>query len=264
MKGEMRLTGRDLISGALSVVLNLLLWLSLSPLVGPSSPPEPAPPPVPIALLPPPVTRQPIQPPSPSPQPQTSPSPSERKSRPSTATASQHHQPAPDKTLDAGSPTPPPQTAPPRASEQSLPPEEASPSAPSLDEGKGTAPSTSPAAEVEPAEDGEAPPAKEEESPPSGADFGGWLAEVREKIARSARYPASARRTGLEGTVALTLTISPSGELVSLSVHAPEGLSALARAAEEAARQAAPFPPPPSRRGVQVEVPVVFRLSAGG
>lgn len=72
-----------------------------------------------------------------------------------------------------------------------------------------------------------------------------WASQVRSKIERRKRFPAG----GASGTVALAMSISGSGALNSVSVAGSSGNAALDRAALDAVRRAAPFPPAPEGGG---------------
>lgn len=69
-----------------------------------------------------------------------------------------------------------------------------------------------------------------------------WAAAIRNAIARHQRYPAGARHSGRARVV---MTIRRDGALAGLSLAASSGSSALDRAALDAVRRAAPFPPAP-------------------
>jgi protein TonB len=87
-----------------------------------------------------------------------------------------------------------------------------------------------------------------------------YLIEVRRRIAREKRYPRSARRLGVEGTVRVRFVIARDGSIGSL--RASGEASVLREAALEAVRAAGPFEPPPLALGprVSVDVPVVYVL----
>jgi protein TonB len=86
-----------------------------------------------------------------------------------------------------------------------------------------------------------------------------YLSEVRRRISREKRYPRSARRRGIEGTVQLRFAIARDGTIAGLRA---EGTDVLSDAAVEAVRAAAPFRPLPEALGhaIRVNVPLVFEL----
>jgi len=96
----------------------------------------------------------------------------------------------------------------------------------------------------------------------AGAEYGPWLGRLRERIQASLRYPASARRRGLSGTVTLELTIRPTGAIDDVRVVESSSHSVLDTAAVDAVRAlpAQPMPPELEARPLRVRLPVVFRL----
>lgn len=87
--------------------------------------------------------------------------------------------------------------------------------------------------------------------------------KFREDLSPAARYPASARRKGLEGTVVLLLGIAADGTVARVELMESSGHEELDRAAEEAARL---WRFEPARRDGEalahdVRVPVEFRLT---
>ena len=72
-----------------------------------------------------------------------------------------------------------------------------------------------------------------------------WASKVRSKIEKRKRFPAG----GTAGSVGLSISISAAGALNSVAVSASSGQPALDRAALEAVRRAAPFPPAPEGGG---------------
>lgn len=75
-------------------------------------------------------------------------------------------------------------------------------------------------------------------------------------------YPDEAARAGLEGRFVLRITVGPRGQLLGLTVVGRCPHAILCDSAMAAVREAAPFPPPPTRLGphVTVEVPFNYRL----
>ena len=64
-----------------------------------------------------------------------------------------------------------------------------------------------------------------------------FLAKIKRRIARNKRYPSSARRRRLQGTVRVSFTVLPSGRVGSISVRGPQIFTASAR---QAVRRAFP------------------------
>jgi periplasmic protein TonB len=95
-----------------------------------------------------------------------------------------------------------------------------------------------------------------------GAEYGPYLARLRQRVQAALRYPAAARRRGLQGTVALEIVIRRDGRLdvVALADSSSHGL--LDEAALETVRRLAPepFPPGVAPRVLRVRLPVVFTL----
>ncbi|WP_426756634.1 TonB family protein [Myxococcus sp. Y35] len=75
-------------------------------------------------------------------------------------------------------------------------------------------------------------------------------------------YPQEARMAGIEGQLMLRITVGVQGQLVALSVRGPCPHPILCEAAQDAVRQAAPFPPPPPSLGgnITVELPFNYHL----
>ncbi|MCB0328049.1 MAG: energy transducer TonB [Bdellovibrionales bacterium] len=82
-------------------------------------------------------------------------------------------------------------------------------------------------------------------------------------IAKEKHYPERARRMGIEGTVGLSVRVSPDGELIESSVYQESKFSFFDREVLRMAKAAAPFPKaPPMLQGksVTVRIPVQFTL----
>jgi protein TonB len=96
----------------------------------------------------------------------------------------------------------------------------------------------------------------------AGTEYGPYLARLRERLQGSLRYPSTARRRGLEGTVALEIVIRPDGTLGGVAVADSSAHALLDDAALEAVRGLAPepFPPGVAPRVLRVRLPVVFTL----
>jgi len=84
------------------------------------------------------------------------------------------------------------------------------------------------------------------------------LASVRERIAKTLRYPAEARRMRVQGRAVIEFVLRADGHLDSLAVRQSSGDETLDRAALAAVRDAAPYPPPGI--DVLVVIPVSFKL----
>lgn len=95
-----------------------------------------------------------------------------------------------------------------------------------------------------------------------GAEYGPWLRGLRERIQASLRYPATARRRGISGTVTLELTIQSSGAIQDVRVVESSSHGVLDTAAVEAVRglPAQPMPGDLEHRPLRVRLPVVFQL----
>jgi protein TonB len=95
-----------------------------------------------------------------------------------------------------------------------------------------------------------------------GAEYGPYLTRLRQRVQVSLRYPAAARRRGLQGIVALEIVIRPDGtvDAVVLADSSAHGL--LDEAALETVRRLAPepFPAGVAPRLLRVRLPVVFTL----
>jgi len=95
-----------------------------------------------------------------------------------------------------------------------------------------------------------------------GAEYGPYLIALRQRIQHSVRYPASARRRGISGTVNVEILILPNGvvgevELLESSTH-----QVLDDAALDTIRSLprVPLPPELPARPLRVRVPVVFQI----
>ncbi|HYE93997.1 MAG TPA: TonB family protein, partial [Terriglobales bacterium] len=100
----------------------------------------------------------------------------------------------------------------------------------------------------------------------SGADeageYGAYLARLRERLQQSLRYPTTARRRGLTGTVQLEIAIETDGAIAGVAVIGSSSHDVLDRAAADAARALArqPFPGDVRARPLRVRLPVVFEM----
>lgn len=89
--------------------------------------------------------------------------------------------------------------------------------------------------------------------------YDAYLALIRARIEAQRTYPASARRSGYEGTASVRVMIGAKGNLTSTQVTQSSGHFALDRAAKRMVQKAAPFPAPPDAT-FQVTVPIAFAL----
>ena len=85
-----------------------------------------------------------------------------------------------------------------------------------------------------------------------------WLSQYR-------RYPPSARRARLEGTVEIVVVLLPDGRLVQQRVAQSSGHAVLDQAALELLRRASPVPAATFETGdaaqLELHLPIVYRLS---
>jgi periplasmic protein TonB len=95
-----------------------------------------------------------------------------------------------------------------------------------------------------------------------GAEYGGYLSQMRRRLMEALRYPPPARSRGLSGTVLLDISIESNGAIANVSVTRSSSHSLLDEAALEAARSLAPqpFPKGLAPRPLRVRLPVVFDL----
>jgi len=90
-----------------------------------------------------------------------------------------------------------------------------------------------------------------------------YIARVRTKIEQRKYYPSSSRRMKEEGTVTVSFLLTPTGDLVTLSVAASSGFPDLDDAALDAVRNASPYPAFPSAlktTSLALRVPITFEL----
>jgi periplasmic protein TonB len=104
-----------------------------------------------------------------------------------------------------------------------------------------------------------APPNAAPASGTGGADaIAAYVASVLRRIESNKRYPTLARSRGVEGTVVVTLWISPAGGLERVEVGG-EAPPLLVSSTRDAVERASPFPPPPSGLP-SIRVPVRYAL----
>jgi len=150
------------------------------------------------------------------------------------------------------------------------PPAPDPPPAPLLQEG--TPPHELPAPAATRAVQGPAPQSSESPTP-AGAGAGGLqagpagpgadtIAELIRHLEAHRRYPAQARRRGIEGTVGLAFRVAPDGDLLVAEVRQPSGSRLLDRAAVRTLERAFPLPPHLARRltGEELTINLSFHL----
>lgn len=88
---------------------------------------------------------------------------------------------------------------------------------------------------------------------------------VLEWLAQHRRYPASARRARLQGTVEIVVVLMPDGRLVNQRIAQSSGHAVLDKAAMELLRRASPLPSSAfftgEARQLELRLPIVYRLS---
>lgn len=88
---------------------------------------------------------------------------------------------------------------------------------------------------------------------------------VLEWLAQHRRYPASARRERLQGTVEVLVVLMPDGRLVNQRIAQSSGHAVLDKAALELLRRASPLPSAAfftgEARQLELRLPIVYRLS---
>ncbi|MDI6787070.1 MAG: energy transducer TonB [Planctomycetota bacterium] len=90
-----------------------------------------------------------------------------------------------------------------------------------------------------------------------------FLREVIAKIQKVKRYPESARRRSLEGTVKVEFVISSEGKILSVSIITSSGYTILDEEAVEMVKRAVPFPQIPKELKIselKLLLPIVFKL----
>ena len=90
-----------------------------------------------------------------------------------------------------------------------------------------------------------------------------YLRKVRQKIEQVKKYPGTASKFGVEGTVYVEFTILSNGTVEKVEVARSSGHQTLDEAAVLAIKSAAPFQPFPEtikRQSLRIELPLVFKL----
>ncbi|WP_319531782.1 energy transducer TonB [uncultured Cohaesibacter sp.] len=78
-----------------------------------------------------------------------------------------------------------------------------------------------------------------------------YMGNVRSRVARKQRYPASSKRKREKGTAVIRFVVASNGGLSGLRLVRSSGSGALDQAALDMAKRAAPFPPIPAGTGKQ-------------
>ena len=87
--------------------------------------------------------------------------------------------------------------------------------------------------------------------------------KVYAKVGRARRYPKSASRQGIQGTVNVRFTVSVDGSVSGVSIARSAGSPILDEAALQAVNRAAPFPKIPveaGRSSWRFNIPLEFRV----
>jgi protein TonB len=95
-------------------------------------------------------------------------------------------------------------------------------------------------------------------APPN--DYQRILGELNRMLREQLRYPEVARRKGIEGAVAITLTLDSDGKATNVVVARSSGSRILDRAAVQAISQIFPYPDPPED-SLHFTIPVTYRLT---
>ena len=97
----------------------------------------------------------------------------------------------------------------------------------------------------------------------AGAEYGPYLTALRQRIQESVRYPSSARRRGLAGTVSVEILILANGTIGDVTLLESSTHQVLDAAALETIRALPRMPLPPDlpARALRVRVPVVFQMT---
>jgi protein TonB len=81
---------------------------------------------------------------------------------------------------------------------------------------------------------------------------------IQQRIGDRVKYPAAARRAGVQGTAEIIFTIHDDGTISMPAVRTSSGAELLDQAALDAVNAAAPFPRPPA--AARIAIPVSFKL----
>ena len=85
--------------------------------------------------------------------------------------------------------------------------------------------------------------------------------QINEIIRRNLKYPANARRRGIEGRVLVRFTIANRGKAVEIRIIESSGASILDKASLETIAGCS-FPPPPVD-SMTLDIPIIYRLEEG-
>lgn len=93
-------------------------------------------------------------------------------------------------------------------------------------------------------------------------EYGPYLTSLRQRIQQSLRYPASARRRGIGGTVNVEILIHPNGTVGDVTLLDSSTHEVLDAAALDAIRSLPrmPLPPDVPARPLRIRIPVVFQM----
>jgi protein TonB len=92
------------------------------------------------------------------------------------------------------------------------------------------------------------------------SNFANYIGKVRAKLARTKRYPPSARREKAQGTVTVRFVVSADGGASGVSIVRSSGFAVLDEAAIDAVRRAAPFPDTPDGTSEPFVIPIDYSL----
>src|SRR5262245_20399797 len=94
------------------------------------------------------------------------------------------------------------------------------------------------------------------------AEYGPYLTALRQRIQQSVRYPTSARRRGIAGTVNVEILILANGSVGDVTLLESSSHTVLDEAALDTIRSLPRMPLPPDlpRRSLRVRLPVVFQM----
>jgi protein TonB len=93
-------------------------------------------------------------------------------------------------------------------------------------------------------------------------EYGPYLTALRQRVQQSLRYPASARRRGIGGTVNVEILIHPNGTVGDVTLLDSSTHEVLDAAALDAIRSLPrmPLPPDVPTRPLRIRIPVVFQM----
>ncbi|NOZ64258.1 MAG: energy transducer TonB [Caldiserica bacterium] len=87
-----------------------------------------------------------------------------------------------------------------------------------------------------------------------------YFKTIKNLIEKAKFYPSTSIKNREEGIVTMGITIGANGEVQKIALLNSSGYKRLDKAGEEIIRKAAPFPPPPGKRPVQLKIPIRFFL----